>query len=130
MEQPFGPGASWDNPSGPRLHGTTLQVLITGAPIDCTCPVPVGTLISRYRLPGATAVTESASEPAPESESASEPATESKPATASEPATDSVTTAGAKHSAGSGHSAGSEPTALSEHTADVIVVGAGPAGSA
>lgn len=72
-------------------------------------------------------MTESASEPAPESESVSEPAT-SEPATGSAtgsvPATESVTAVGAKHSVGS------EPTVLSEHTADVIVVGAGPAGSA
>ncbi|WP_373866959.1 geranylgeranyl reductase family protein [Streptomyces angustmyceticus] len=71
-----------------RLHGTTLQVLITTAPIDCTCPVPVGTQNSLYRLPGDSTVTESAS------------------------VTDSVT------------------SARSEHSADVIVVGAGPAGSA
>ncbi|MFE1766593.1 geranylgeranyl reductase family protein [Streptomyces angustmyceticus] len=71
-----------------RLHGTTLQVLITTAPIDCTCAVPVGTQNSLYRLPGDSTVTESAS------------------------VTDSVT------------------SARSEHSADVIVVGAGPAGSA
>ncbi len=69
-------------------------------------------------------MTESASEPAPESESASGPAT------------DSVTTAGPENSAVPENAAAPEnaavpeATALSENTADVIVVGAGPAGSA
>ncbi len=69
-------------------------------------------------------MTESASEPAPESESASGPATDSVTTAAPE------NTAVPENTAAPENAAAPEATALSENTADVIVVGAGPAGSA